>query len=201
LDARNTAIHGKITRYDEFSAVDVEYEAGIDHALSDNLNLYASGTISINADFRPEYRVAGGGVLNISGMNDKSLPAWLTLDSRYDNYEDTRILTAKLGLGIEPIEGWSIAGRAIVLFQEDAKRLYGKDFRVDGSITDTLHVYAGYADVPETVAAVTVETQTWFGGVIVDLTPETALRIGYARDNRENSYIRQVINASISYRF
>jgi YaiO family outer membrane protein len=155
----------------------------------------------MNADFRPEYFVAGGGALKITGMNDKFLPAWLTLDSRYDNYEDTRILTAKLGLRIEPLEGWSIAGRVIALDQEDAKRLYGKDFRVDGTITDTLRFYAGYADVPETVAAVTVDTQTLFGGITMDLTPETTLRIGYARDNRENSYIRQVINASISYRF
>jgi YaiO family outer membrane protein len=201
LDSRKTAIHGKITRYDQFGATDVEYEAGIDHAFSDKLNLYASGTISMNADFRPEYFVAGGGALKITGMNDKFLPAWLTLDSRYDNYEDTRILTAKLGLRIEPLEGWSIAGRVIALDQEDAKRLYGKDFRVDGTITDTLRFYAGYADVPETVAAVTVDTQTLFGGITMDLTPETTLRIGYARDNRENSYIRQVINASISYRF
>ena len=54
---------------------------------------------------------------------------------------------------------------------------------------------------PETVAAVTVDTQTWFGGVALELTPQATLHIGYTRDDRENSYIRQVVNASISYRF
>ena len=201
LDERKTAIHGKITRYDQFDSTDVEYEAGIDHAFSDNFNLYASGIISMDPEFRPEYWMTGGGALKITGLNDKIMPAWLTLDGRYDSYEDTRILTAKLGLRIEPIEGWSLAARVITLDQKDSKRIYGKDFRLDGKITDTLRFYAGYADVPETVAAVTVDTQTWFGGITLDLTPAATLRIGYARDDRENSYIRQVVNASVSIRF
>lgn len=201
FDERKTAIHGKITRYDQFDSTDVEYEASIDHAFSDNLSLYASSTISMDPEFRPEYWVTGGGALKITGLNDKIMPAWLTLDGRYDTYKDTRILTAKLGLRIEPIEGWSIAGRVITLDQEDSKRIYGKDFHLNGTITDTLRFYAGYADAPETVAAVTVNTQTWFGGITLDLTPAATLRIGYARDNRENSYIRQVVNASVSIRF
>jgi YaiO family outer membrane protein len=201
LDDRKTAIHGKITRYNQFSSTDVEYEAGIDHAVSDSLSLYASGTLGMDADFRPKYWVTGGGALKITGTNEKIMPTWLTLDGRHDTYEDTRILTAKLGLRLEPVEGWSIAARVIALDPEDSARLYGKDFRLDGTLTDTLRFHVGYADVPETVAAVTVDTQTWFGGIAIDLAPEATLRIGYARDDRENSFIRQVVNASISYRF
>ncbi|HLA01341.1 MAG TPA: tetratricopeptide repeat protein, partial [Aestuariivirga sp.] len=89
LDERKTAIHGKITRYDQFSSTDVEYEAGIDHTVSDNLSLYASGTIGMEADFRPEYWVTGGGALKITGANGIIMPAWLTLDGRHDTYEDT----------------------------------------------------------------------------------------------------------------
>lgn len=201
LDERKTAFHGKITRYDQFSSTDVEYEAGIDHAISDNLNFYAAGTIGMDADFRPEYWLTGGGALKITSANDNFMPAWLTFDGRHDTYEDTSILTAKLGLRIEPSEGWSIAARVIALDPDNSKRLYGKDFRLDGRVTDTFRFHAGYADVPETVAAVTVDTQTWFGGITLDLTPEATLRLGYARDDRENSYIRQVVNASVSYRF
>lgn len=201
LDERKTAIHGKITRYDQFSSTDVEYEVGLDHTVSDNLSLYASGTIGIDADFRPDFWVAGGGALKITRLNDKIMPAWATLDARHDSYEDTSILTAKLGLRLEPVEGWSIAARVIALDPEDSARLYGKDFRLDGTLTDTLRFHVGYADVPETVAAVTVDTQTWFGGIAIDLAPEATLRLGYARDDRENSFIRQVVNASISYRF
>ena len=201
LDERKTAIHGKITRYDQFSSTDVEYEVGIDHAVSENLNLYASGTIGMDADFRPEYWVTGGGALKITGLNDKIMPAWITLDGRHDTYEDTSILTAKLGLRIEPVAGWSIAARVIAVDQEDSRRLYGKDFRMDGILTDAIRFYVGYADVPETVAGVTVDTQTWFGGVALELTPDATLHMGYTRDDRENSYIRQVVNASVSYRF
>ncbi len=196
FDERKTAIHGKFTRYDQFSSSDVEYELGIDHIVSDKLSLYASGTVGIDTDFRPDFWVAGGGALKLAGI-----PAWATLDARHDTYEDTSILTAKLGLRLEPVAGWSIAARVIALDPEDSGRLYGKDFRLDGTLTDTFRFHAGYADVPETVAAVTVDTQTWFGGITLELTPETTLRLGYARDNRENSYIRQVVSASVSYRF
>ena len=201
LDGRKTSIHGKITRYDQFSSTDVEYEMGVDHAVSDNLNFYATASIGLDADFRPEYWLTGGGALKITGANDNIMPVWLTFDGRHDTYEDTSILTGKLGLRLEPVAGWSIAARVIALDPEDSGRLYGEDFRLDGSITDRFRFHVGYADVPETVAAETVDTQTWFGGVAFDVTPMATLRIGYARDDRENSYVRQVVNASVSFRF
>ena len=201
LDGGKTAIHGKVTRYDQFSSVDGELEAGIDHAVSDEIMLYASGNVSPNANFRPEFWATGGGALRINRDSNIFFPVWLTFDGRYDDYADTNILTGKLGLRIEPVDGWSLAARAIALDQDGAEMLYGKDVRLDGTITDALRIYVGYADVPETVASETVSTQTWFGGFAMDLTPVTVLRVGYARDDRENSYIRQVVNASISYRF
>ena len=106
LDERKTAIHGKFTRYDQFSSTDVEYELGIDHMVSDKLNLYTSGSIGVDADFRPDFWLTGGGALKLAGI-----PAWATLDGRFDTYEDTSILTAKLGLRLEPVAGLEHRGK------------------------------------------------------------------------------------------
>ncbi len=197
---RKTAYHGKVTRYDQFRNVDTEYEIGMDHAFTNYVNGYAYGVISPGADFRPKRRVAAGGAVRVITAED-ALPVWLTLDARYDIYGSTDVLNVNPGIRIEPVDGWSIATRYITVDQENAKRVYGQDVRLDGTISDTWRFYVGYADAPETVAAITVNTRTYFGGASVDITPQTVLRLGYARDDRENSFIRHVTNVSIGYRF
>lgn len=197
-----TALHGKITRYDQFNTnIDTEFEIGVDHAFTEYLNAYAYGAITPEADFRPEHRVAGGGALRLMNKNDGFLPVWLTMDSRYDAYASVSVLNVNPGLRIEPVDGWSLAVRKISVDADNAKRVYGESYRLDGTVTDRLRFYVGYADAPETEAAVTVNTKTYFGGIAFDMTPESTLRLGYTHDDRENSYIRKVVNASVSYKF
>jgi YaiO family outer membrane protein len=201
LDNEKTAAHGKITRYDQFTNIDTEFEVGVDHVFAGYLNAYAYGAIAPEADFRPESRMAGGGAIKVLNKADGWIPIWLTLDSRYDHYDSVNITNMNPGLRIEPLAGWSLAVRKISVDADNAKRVYGEDYRLDGTITGRLRFYAGYADAPETVAAITVNTQTYFGGIAFDMTPESTLRLGYTHDDRENSFIRKVINASVSYKF
>ena len=77
----------------------------------------------------------------------------------------------------------------------------GYDMRIDGKITDTLRAFAGFADAPETVAAVTIVTRSVFTGMAWDITPNTTLRTGYSRDDREDVYVRQGLNVTLSQRF
>jgi YaiO family outer membrane protein len=197
---RRTAVHAKATRYDQFDTIDAEYEAGVDHRFTGFLTGYAYGAISPAADFRPEHRFAGGGMLRVINAED-AMPLWLTLDARYDVYDAVKVNNVNPGLRIEPWDGWTLWVRKIVVDADDAGRVYGEDYRLDGTLMEGVRFYAGYADAPETVAGITVDTQTWFGGLAWDVTEEVTLRLGYARDDRENSYIRDVVNVSASYRF
>jgi len=197
----NTAIYGKITRYDQFKNIDSEYEAGVTHIFTDYFNAYASGAISPSPDFRPENKVSAGGALRAISKEYIPTPLWLTLDSHYDTYSTTKILGNSPGLRLELPYGWSIASRLILVDQIHTQRVYGRDFRIDGVINDRLNFYAGYANAPETVAAVTVQTKTYFGGIAFNVRPDTTLRLGYTHDDRENSYIRQGVIFSVSYRF
>jgi YaiO family outer membrane protein len=197
---RETAIHAKATRYEQFSNIDDEYEIGIDRRFSQKLygRLYISG--SPDPVFRPDWRLDGGGGLRLS--HDKApVPLWATLDVRHDVYPIADIETVNPGLKIEPLDNWSLASRLITVSQPDAATIYGWDARLDGQIEEGKRFYIGYADAPETVAAVTVQTRTIFGGLALDVTPAYTLRLGYAHDDRENSYIRHVIDVSLSYKF
>jgi YaiO family outer membrane protein len=198
---KSTALYGKVTRYEQFSNIDNDYEAGLYHRFTPFLNGYAYGMISPKADFRPDYRIAGGGEVRLLSAEEGKIPVWMTLDTRYDAYTNSDVINLNPGLRVELWEGWSVSARRIMVDQQDAKRVYGEDYRIDGTIMDRTRVYVGYADAPETIAAQTIDTKTWFGGVAFELSSEITLRVGYARDDRENSFIRQVGHASISYRF
>ncbi len=198
---RATAVHGKITRYDQFSNIDTEYEVGADHRFAEYLNGYVYGAFSPSADFRPERRAGAGGMIRVVNPHDLPVPIWLTLDSRYDIYSTVKVVDINPGIRIEPVNGWAIAARKISVDADNAKRVYGEDYRLDGTVIDTLRFYVGLADAPETEAAVTVNTKTYYGGIAWDMNDDMTLRLGYTHDDRENSYVREVVNASVSSRF
>lgn len=198
---RDTAMHGKVTRYEQFTNVDSEYELGVDHRFADYATAYIYGAVTPGADFRPESRVAGGGMLRVVNAEDALLPVWVTLDSRYDMYDAVDVLNVNPGVRVEPYDGWAVSFKKISVDADNAKRVYGEDYRLDGTIIDGVRFYTGFSDAPETVAAVTVNTRTWYGGVAWDVRDDIMLRAGYTHDDRDNSYIRKVINASVSYRF
>lgn len=200
LDDKRTALHGKVARYEQFRNIDSEYELGVSHRFSDRANGYVYGVYGPQADFRPEYRIAAGGAYRLT-PSSAAMPLWMTVDSRMDWYADSRVLNINPGAKVEFIRGWSLAGRVIVVDQEDERRVYGFDARLNGTLTDRLRGFIGYADAPETIDAVTVDTQTYFGGLAFDVTPRSSLLLSYAHDDRENTFERQVINAGIRYRF
>lgn len=196
-----TAVHGKIIRYEQFTNLDTAYELGVDHRFADYVNGYVYGVISPNADFRPEKQVMGGGMLRILNKEYADESLWLTLDNRYDIYDAIKVLDINPGLRFEPMNGWAISVRKISVDADNAKRVYGEDYRLDGTIIDGLRFYVGYANAPETESAITIDTKTWFGGIVWDVNEYATLRCGYSHDDRKNSYIREVVSVSTSIRF
>ena len=199
FNARKSSVYGKLSRYEQFSRINSEIELGAAHQFSPSLNAYAFVAQSPQADFRPRSRLSTGGALKV--MDTAKRVLWLSIDSRYDAYSATRIVNFSPGLRFEPFAGWSLAARRIIIQQQDQGTLYGKDYRIDGSVTDSLRFYVGYANTSEYEETKNVPTITYFTGMSLDISPENTLRYGYSRDERQNSYLRAVYNVSLSHRF
>ena len=193
--------YGKVTRYSQFDRVDTEYELGYACRCTRRFGGYSYFQLAPDADFRPDYRLAAGGSLQLGDRESGQLPVWWLVDARFDDYDMTRVLNLNTGLRVEVRPGWQVATRAIGVAQEDARRLFGWDLRLDGALRDNWRMYAGYAHAPETEAGITVDTRTLFAGMVFDPGPATSVRVGYARDDRENSWIRHVYNVSFTYFF
>ena len=198
---RATTLHGQISRFDQFNRVDSYYELGASHRFTPRLNGYVLGGATHNADFRPDMRLGGGGEVRLDAPDSGSTAWWLTLDVQYDSYPTGDVALYNPSLRFEPTDGWAITARRIIVDPEANKRLYGWLARVDGTITNDWRFLVGYANAPETVAGVAVDTKTIFGGLAYDIDTAHTVRIGYTRDDRENSFIRDAVNVSVSHRF
>lgn len=200
LDARKTVIHGRIERYDQFTNIDTAYELGADHVFAPWMNGYIHATVSPEADFRPDLRISTGGEIRLD-RNPQGPAWWLALALREDYYTNTAAFSANPALRFEPREGWAVTARLITVSPRGEKTLYGQEARCDGTVRDGFRFRLGYADAPETESGVTVNTKTIYGGIAADFTPAHTLNLNVARDDRENSYVRQVYSVGFSYRF
>ncbi len=126
----------------------------------------------------------------------------LTLDYQRSDYQTGVVDTISPGLEQYVPSGrvW-LTGRSINTFNENNVWTSGWLARLDWLVLDDLGLYAGLADAPETVAGRTVDTRSYFTGIIYRISPERSLRFDYAHDDREDSYIRDSFALGVSQRF
>ncbi len=201
MSSGETVLHGRVERFDQFETIDTYYQAGIDHRFTERLYGYVHAGFTAGADFRPQRRLLLGGGYRLTPVTPHALPVWLTLDLQHDKYKDTEVSNFNPGLRINTAPGWALAAKLVTVKEAGLDPLYGWSGRLDGKLTDSLAFYGGYANAPEAVAARVVDTATLFGGIRLDLSTRHTLRLGYARDDRENSYIRHALSASFSVAF
>ena len=152
--------------------------------------------------FKPERRLYLNVEQLLLGEVARPLATWGTLQWRDEAYADgARVVTINPGLAFMPYAGIKLSANMITVDKSDAARLYGRSWRVDVTPSDAWSWHVGYADAPENELSRVVRTKTWFAGLTLDILPQYTVRLGYARDDRVDSYIRQVINASVTRRF
>ncbi|MBP7483678.1 MAG: YaiO family outer membrane beta-barrel protein [Aquabacterium sp.] len=199
---QNASVYGRVARYDQYRLLDADVELGGAVTLTPVLQVHGFVGGSQQPEFRPTQRVGMGGEWWFHGRPEAVGSVALTVESRYDEYaDDTRVRTFNPGVAWAPYAGVKLSANLIGVDKAGAKWLHGRAFRVDVTPSDQISVYGGYADAPENELASVVRTRSWFVGMAADLAPGYTARLGYARDDRENAYIRQVINVGIAYRF
>jgi YaiO family outer membrane protein len=198
-----TALSLRIDTSNRFGETETAVGAGIAQQFNSGLYGYLEGSVAPSADFLPRRAVAAGGGGRILADHGAFGPLLLTADLRHRSY------TAGDVQNIDPgIELYGFAGRVwltakwINAFDRDTSaRLAGWYGRANWQAASPFRVYAGASDAPDTEAGFTVNTRSVFGGLAVDLTRSVRLNADIAREDRENSYIRNVYGVSFTLRY
>lgn len=197
-------VNGRVDVAERFGRTDVALEAGMDRRLGGNSSFNLAGSVTPGADFLPEWAVRGGVRTRLWQGDDRegAGAGILTLDARYAEYRSGSVETLSPGFEQYFARGRAWAtGRLIFTWDENGNRQTGWLVRGDGQVADPLRLFVGYADAPETSENVTLSTRTLFGGAVVDLSDSYTLRLDYARDDRERSYVRNAFTLGLGVRF
>jgi len=200
FDQGTTSVHGRFEHYDEFQTTDTYYEFGADHRFAPYLDGYIYGGHTVDASFRPDWREGGGGDLRLNTPEQSVPAAWLTLDLKQDDYAHVSVATIDPGARIEFAE-WALNPNLVMVHQWGLPSIFGWNARLDGPLLNDLRFYTGYSNAPETENAVTVYTASFYGGFSYGIDDAHAVSLGYTHDDRQNAYIRHVVDVSLTCRF
>jgi len=196
-----SSVYGRVERYWQFDRSDVRIETGLAYRFSPALDVNAALGFTPGAVFKPELTLAGGIAANLGEWNEILSGLWLTLDARHDEYAAVSVNEIDPGARLNFAGGWALSGRAIVVKPDDSDAMSGWLVRADFPVSQDWSGFAGVANAPETVAAQTVDTFSFFSGVNVALNDRLTLRFSYTHEDRQDSYIRHVFALSFSQRF
>ena len=196
----NTGFHGRADVSDRFGTTDVYGEVGIDRRFSNGMAVNLAVGATPGASFLPRWVLQGG--VRAPVVRTIFGDSVLTLDGRYAEYRTGGVETLSPGLEHYLLAGrlW-LTGRMFFTRDENDDRQTGYLLRSDAQVTERLRIFVGYADAPETSENVTLTTETIFGGAVIDVGDRFTLRLDFARDDRERSYIRNAFALGVGVRF
>ncbi len=198
-----TALSLRVDTSNRFGTTETSVGAGIAQHFNPGLYGYLEGSVSPAADFLPRWTAAVGGNVRVVEDHGPFGPLLLTADLRHKSYTAGEIQNADPGIVLYGFDGrvW-LTGKWINAFDRDTdSRLAGWYGRADLQVASPVRLFGGLSDAPETEAGFTVDTRSVFGGLAVDLTPSVRLNADLAREDRENSYIRNVYGVSLTLRY
>ena len=199
FDGGDTAVHARIEYDEEFDTTNAYLEIGVDHKFTPWINGYFYAGHTVDASFRPAWRVEPGGNLRIIQEDDSTPAVWLTLDVKEDQYYPASIATVDPGVRFEYGE-WAFSPNLVMVHQWGTESVFGWNARLDGPVCENLRFYLGYSNAPDTEDAVTAYTASIYGGFAYTFDETHILTLGYTHDDRQNSWIRNAANIAFTYR-
>ena len=192
------AYHGSVQRYRRFDQTDIELKSGISDAVRGGWDWGLEAGVTPNSTFRPKLSLGGrvGRAIKI----ENGTVFYPNLTYRYDDYTANNIQTIQPGLITYLENGIVLTGRLITTLQDNEDDQLG--WLVEGRmpVTDDLEVRAGYANAPEAINGLAIDTQSFFGGLTYKAQDNLDIHLNLASDDRENSFVRNSANVGFTYR-
>ena len=195
-----TSVNVRMDLSERFDQTDTFMEAGLTRRIGERASVYAAFGATPDADFLARQTYSAGGEAALPPIPGLPGATQLTADLKHANYGTGSVRTVNPGLRQYFGERLWLTGRWINVFGSGT-RAAGWLGRADWQATSSARLYAGLADAPETVSGRTISTRSYFTGVELDLGGRIAGRLGYTRDDRSNSYIRNAVTAGLTLRF
>jgi len=187
-----------------FGLTDTYLRGGVEQRLGPDVRVRLQMGATPAADFLARWTAEAGVTLRLSDGAGLVGPTEVFVDARHSHYGAGDVRTANPGLQQYLFDGraW-LTGRWLNSFDAEAgnQRATGWSLRADWQALDRLRLFGGRAEAPETELGATVETRSSFAGIAFDLTPDIGLTVAYSHDNRKDTYIRDVVSATVGYRF
>jgi YaiO family outer membrane protein len=198
----STTIHGGAEISERFGLTDVYYEGGIEHEFTEWLYGDSAFGGTPSPDFRERWAARVNGAVRISQGGRSVGGTVLSLQTKFAEYDTGNVETLNPGIEQYFADGrlW-LTGRWINTLDETGEHLIGWLGRLDFQATDTLRVYGGLSNAPETQGNTTLDTRSAFAGVIIDVTSRVAIRADLLYEDREGSSSRVAIFSGLSLSF
>jgi len=192
------AYHASVQRYKRFGTTDIELQGGIADAVRGGWDWGLEAGVTPNETFRPKFSVGTrlGKALEISD----EIVIYPNVTYRFDDYAAADIHNIQPGIITYLDNGVILTGRLIATLQDQEDDQLGWLLEGRAPVTDRLQLRAGYANAPEAVDGVAITTQSLFGGLTYNVQDNLDLHINLARDDRENSFIRNSANVGFTYK-
>lgn len=194
------AVNGSATRYERFGQNDIQFLGGLRSENDKDWDWEIGAGFTPSPDFRSEltglarlgykFDLDGGPVLHTS------------LGYQFDDYAASGTvhqIAPQLTTYLE--NGMVLTARIIHVMQdgEDAQTgFFGSGLL---PLTSRLSVRAGYANAPEAVNGIVIDTESIFGGLSYRLSENLELHGTYTRDDREGAYIRDGYNVGLTQKY
>jgi len=192
------AYHASVQRYKRFGTTDIELQGGIADAVRGGWDWGLEAGVTPNETFRPKFSVGTrlGKALEISD----EIVIYPNVTYRFDDYAAADIHNIQPGIITYLDNGVILTGRLIATLQDQEDDQLGWLLEGRAPVTDRLQLRAGYANAPEAVDGVAITTQSLFGGLTYNVQDNLDLHINLARDDREDSFIRNSANVGFTYK-
>ncbi len=196
----SVGIYGGATRYERFGLNDIQFLGGMRSNTDSAFDWNIGAGFTPDADFRAE----------LTGL--------ARLGYKFD-LNDSTVLHSSIGYQIDDFEltgtihqispqimayldnGMIFTGRLVHVMQSGVDNQTG--FMVSGytPLGDRFGARAGYANAPETIGGIVIDTESIFGGLTYQLTDGLEVHGTYTRDDRENIFVSDGVNVGLTQKY
>jgi YaiO family outer membrane protein len=196
---KSTSLHIRFDDVRRFDKHKRHYEIGFDQAPNKNYNFGFDAGYSPDSTFLPKWRLKARGGARVIRDHQFIGDTWILANVQKDRYEHFDIFTLKSGLGYFITKNLELKGFIINVIDQNDHNTSGWVSRLDWQTPlPKLRIFTGLSSAPETQNAIVVDTKSKFLGGAYEIDRNLSLNLSYTRDDRENSFIRKTIAASIS---